>query len=233
MNCSLPDLLNVLSESGLSPRITICIVLLLYTVVTDSFYCCRPHFFVFLLLCGPSFLVLNQKRLGSGQQWLGWTHAVNHWLHNPRNTFSSSRIKGNSVGSHQSATDSRWQFHSLLLLEPCFSSHYTCLLQHLPPFMRLSLHPLPPVFRSGFAHHHGSFSRADSIIDIHCTDARVLLNHRSMGGLPVCPLGGLLQQGGVWRSGDGTSTWAGHHCQCSFTPGSLGWLKMKERWEGS
>lgn len=78
MNCSLPDLLNVLYESGLSPRITICIVLLLYTVVTDSFYCCGPHFFVFLFLCGPSFLVLNQKRLGSGQQWLGWTHAVNH-----------------------------------------------------------------------------------------------------------------------------------------------------------
>lgn len=78
MNRSLPDLLNVLDESRLSPRITIYIVLLLYTVLTDSFYCCQPHFFVFLLLCGPSFLVLNQKRLGSGQQWLGWTHAVNH-----------------------------------------------------------------------------------------------------------------------------------------------------------
>lgn len=98
--------------------------------------------------------------------------------------------------------------------------------------MCLFLHPLPPVFfGSGFPHHHGSLSRVDSIIDIPDLVPLVHSSHRSRGGLPVCVQGVLLLQGGVWRSGDGATTGARHHPHCCFTPGSLGWLEIKGRWE--
>lgn len=92
-SCSLPDLLNMLCESEPSPGITDRIVSLLYTVVTEPLFIASRHIFcVFLLLCSPSLPVLNQKRLGTAQQWLGRTHAVNHWLHDTLKTLSPLRI---------------------------------------------------------------------------------------------------------------------------------------------
>lgn len=81
-----------------------------------------------------------------------------------------------------------------------------------------------------FAHHHGTFSRADSIIDILCADNLALLvhaPHRCWRKLPGSPLGHGLQ-GKTWRGGDRGAAGAGHPLQCSITPGSLGWLEMKE-----
>lgn len=120
---------------------------------------------------------------------------------------------------------------SLLITHASFSTSLPSCVYLYTPFLLPSMY-----FSWGFAHHHGTLSRADSIIDILCTDALVPLvhsSHRSGRGLPACPPGVLLLlQGGVWRSGDGATTGAGRHPQCSFTPGSLGWLEMKERWEG-
>lgn len=104
----------------------------------------------------------------------------------------------------------------------------------MPPSAPPSLHVF---IYSPYAHQHGALSRAHSIIEVPWTDALVPFvhsHHRSKRGLPGCPSRVLkLQQGGVWRCGDGAITGAGRHFQCSFTPGSLGWLEMKERWEGS
>lgn len=139
---------------------------------------------------------------------------------------------------------SHWQHMIISLtvasIEACLSFHYTYLLQHLPPFTHLSLQTIPPhlsMFSWRLAHHHGTLSRADCIIDILCTDALAFLihsSHRSGRDLPGCPLRALLLlRGGVYTTGDGAITGAGRQPRCSFTPGSLGWLEMKERWKGS
>lgn len=134
-------------------------------------------------------------------------------------------IKGSFVGSHQSASDSN---DNPLIV----SSWSTCLLQHLPPFMCSTLPSQP----CGFAHHHCILSRADSTVDILCTDVLVPLLHvyyRSRRGLLVCPLGVLLLPGGACRSGnEATTAAAGRHPHYSFTLESLGWLRIKKRWEG-
>lgn len=156
-------------------------------------------------------------------------------------TPPSSHIKGNSVGSHQSATDS----DMIISLIVCSYRLVSLLIRHAPIGTSLSSYvylytpnPLPSMlFSWGFAHHHGTLSRSDSIIDILCTNTLVPLiqsRHRPRRGPPGSPPGELLLlQGGVWRSGDGTATGAGRHPQCCFTPGSLGWLGMKETQKGS
>lgn len=134
---------------------------------------------------------------------------------------------------------SHWQHIITSLFVSLF--HFSLYMSPLaPPSLHVEVRIITfPLLRELFAssqprtHHHGTLSRAHSIIDILRADPlAVLAHHTSRGRLSGCPLGWWWLLGGVRRVRDGAATGTGCHSQCRITPGSLWWLYMKENYLG-